>query len=378
MAFFMPLRIIYIHKTNLSAPDTSLTFVVNNALSLAALGIEVHLVIANRSRQNSKSLLRHRFNLNKLPDTFYLHAINPVFRTHVLFYLRAMFFVRRQQNPCIVITRTHRLLPYLLRKKQGHRYFFETHNFYYDLSLRTDLSKSAKNLSKIEQRFFNQLDGLLCLNNSQVDLYRKQGIKVPVHVFSSGLDRIEYSEERMNRIVYVGSMERINVKALCQLVKILPKNMEFVYIGGKSKTEIQFLAGYFDNEEFPENFRITGWIDKAALKSELGKAKIALLPLKDTFFNRYLTDPLKLFDYFSFGIPVIANKFPSIQSYVEDGIEGYFVDWQKPEEVSELISGILKNEELWNWMSSKVYEKAKGLTWNKRAEQQAKYFESLI
>ncbi|MDH5608072.1 MAG: glycosyltransferase, partial [Cyclobacteriaceae bacterium] len=298
-------NLIYIHTTDLAANDTSATFVINNALSLAHAGAAVTLIVMNRSNENGQMLIRRKFGLTSWPDNLTVIAVRG--KSHLWFYLRAGWYVRKTSTSSVILTRSHKALLYLmLWKNRRHKYFFETHDFFYDLSLRTDINPDKRRTkSGIEQKYFRRLDGLVCLNQEQKKLYNNY-LQVPIGVFRTGAPRVErHGGVRKKRIVYVGSLnERLGIDRIVKLIPLLGKDVEWLIIGGKTHEEVTGFPRRFPEGVLPANVKITGWIDKNELAGYLHSAQVGLLPLHNTFFNQYLTVPLKLFDYFAFGIPV--------------------------------------------------------------------------
>jgi glycosyltransferase involved in cell wall biosynthesis len=92
-----------------------------------------------------------------------------------------------------------------------------------------------------------------------------------------------------------------------------------------------------------------------------------LLPLRDTFFNRYLTFPLKLMDYVAAGLPVVARRLPTIENIVQDRKHGILLPDLHPGAVQEAFV-ILRDKTMYAEIQSNVRGLAQDLSWIKRAE----------
>lgn len=370
--FFM-LKITYIHTTDLAANDTSATFVVNNALSLAEEGAEITLLVTNSSKRRGEEMIRERFHLDKLPPKLHVVDYKKKIRSSLGFYTYCFFYVLRLPANHVIITRTHRVLPFILPVKRGKRIFFETHDFFYDLSIRDDVDQERrKKKSRIERRYFPRLDGLICLNNHQKKLYEKY-LDIPVNVFPTGLKKVfKHDKTESKDIVYIGSLnKRLGISRIVELSLKL-KEFRFIVVGGKTPEDIEAFKQLYPEGKLPENVKITGWIGKKELHQILVSASIGLLPLTDTFFNRYLTVPLKLFDYLAYGIITIAPDYPSCTEFIEDKVTGFTVDWDQTDKVIKLITeinlGVNKSE-----FSDQIFSEAEAHLWSNRALNQVKY-----
>jgi glycosyltransferase involved in cell wall biosynthesis len=374
MAFFM--KIIYSHTNDLSIHETSETFVINHALSLANEGVEVELYVINNSNQSGEAIIRKKFNIDRLPETFILKTYPQKGKSKKNFYQTVAANINAQSH-CIVITRSHGILKSLLRSRNpANKYFFETHDFFFDLGIRDDtgLLKRWKK-HRIEKAYFSRLDGLMHLNQQQKTLYDRYLPGIEKIVLPTGLNTVErHMGQRKDRVVYIGSLnKRLGIDWLINIAKNLSDEVELWVIGGKTDQEIQSFKSNFDGGRLPHNVHITGWIDKQSLSKILNTAKIGLLPLSDTFFNRNLTVPLKMLDYFAFGLPIISSKMPSISSFIEDGQTGYLMDWDHWDGVIRKIENIMKDANHWSKMNETVYGQAEHMKWSTRAQNEISF-----
>jgi glycosyltransferase involved in cell wall biosynthesis len=66
--------------------------------------------------------------------------------------------------------------------------------------------------------------------------------------------------------------------------------------------------------------------------------------------------PIKLFEYMAFGLPVIGSNFGHIADLIEKESCGIAVDPENPEEVAEAIESLMRQEKIYNSMSSNGIE----------------------
>lgn len=375
------MKIIYVHTTDLAKNDTSETFVFNNAISLAEEGIESHLFITNRATTDGITLLKEKFNFHSLPENFFLHDIHLKGKSNWSFYRKVAGVLKQSAfKNAIVITRKHSVLPHLLFSRVNtQKIFFETHDFFYDLSVRKDIDKSSRRKqSYIEKIFFKKLDGLICLNRFQKELYTER-LNIPVKIFPTGfrLQKIKPVEKK-NILLYIGSLEeRKGIENILNLAELLDKNYLIVVIGSRKTQEISSLQTEIKRRNIEDRIEVKEWQSKKYLHELINQAKIGLLPLKDGYFNEFLTVPLKYFDYAAFGLPVISSDFPSLTEYIKDGYNGYLVNWNDLHMVKEKIDGIISDEEKWKAISENQKKASEELTWKRRAIDQIAYFQEI-
>jgi glycosyltransferase involved in cell wall biosynthesis len=118
------------------------------------------------------------------------------------------------------------------------------------------------------------------------------------------------------------------------------------------------------------------WQDKESLNSLLDEVKIGFVTLTDTFFNNYLTSPLKIFDYLSKEIPVIGSKLPTIEEVIFDGKNGFLYEIGKETKIAEQIDLLMSNDELYTNFRKNIVSQLPQLTWSERARRITKAINS--
>jgi glycosyltransferase involved in cell wall biosynthesis len=108
-------------------------------------------------------------------------------------------------------------------------------------------------------------------------------------------------------------------------------------LGGKTETELKTFRELLLQEGLSEKIHISGWLTKSELHRSLARVRWGLIPLHNTFFNTYLTSPLKLFDFYAHGIPVLVSDLPTLRELVEHGKTGFFVDWTDEESIWRIL-----------------------------------------
>ncbi len=369
------MKIAYVHTGLWPSDSPSTTFATYNCLGLSENFETCRFFVKKNSEKSSDQIFKDTFGIMKPENLNVIMVRKPFFNTNT-FYFRSIYKIlsgyAKEKQLDAVITRNVTFLPYLIRLKNklGVKVFFETHDFFADLSLRDDIDISKKRKQeRIENRYIPYLSGLICLQQSQADLYKKKFPCINAEVFRTGIIRYHESNENREYITYVGSLDPL--KGIETLIKALPYSKarpELVIIGGKNNAEIEKIKKLAEDSGIKSKVNITGWVNKYELDRYLKQTLIGILPTKNTFFNRYLTSPLKLFDYYSYGIPVIASDLPVNRELIEENRTGIFFESENPEELAHKIDQLISKKDEIARMSGYIYKNTGYLLWNNRGK----------
>jgi len=149
--------------------------------------------------------------------------------------------------------------------------------------------------------------------------------------------------ERPPLVVYVGSMapER-GFREAVSAISLLPADLKgrLAFAGPVTpevREEIGRLAG-------SDRTDLLGLLDRAKVASLLGRARVGLVPLHrmPNFLNAL---PVKLFEYMSAGVPVVASDFPLWRQIIEDAGCGLLVDPCDSKGIAHAIEYLLTHPE---------------------------------
>jgi glycosyltransferase involved in cell wall biosynthesis len=369
------MKIIYI-ANNWIADGSSSVYATYNVWGIARSGVETHLVVRNVSQGETSELLRSYFNL-ECPENLTIHRIDKKFKNaNIEYYWKAARLVRRlADQDTVVITRTPKILPHLLRKrKRPFRIFYETHNFFLDLSLRDDLRRKNFSLRKTamqEKMGLKKIDGLICLTHTLQELWQRY-VNLPIHVIYPGLIEAHQAnrEGETINLAYTGALDKgRGIDRILDMAAHLPVPYKVFLFGGKKKQEVERMEETLRQRKLDHKITITGWLTQTELQQRLGQMHLGLLPLKDNFFNRYLTAPSKFFDYLSHSLPAVASSLPALDELVAQNNLGLVVDWDQPGMVAREIIILMDDPARYQQISDQVYTFATQHTWEKRGHQ---------
>ena len=369
--------ILYIHSGDWPSSSPSVVFVTGTVYGLARIH-PTTLIVKNNSAEASPDVFR-AITGDELPSELEIVRIGSGRRPpgHSAFYRAAAREIGRRArrgDVGAVITRSIGFLPYLLycRKRWGVPVYFETHDFFTDLSFRSDLEATlrVRKNSLYERLFLPRLNGLICLTDSQASLFERWYPNVPAAVARTGLFRVTANDAPRERsICYVGSLD--GHKGLSTVLEALSltgdSDLSLVVIGGKSEHEMESFRKLARLMGVGARVRITGWLSHADVGSVMDRCLAGVVPLHDTPFNRLITSPLKILDCFSRCLPVLASDLPMVHEFVEDGVHGCLFSPGDSEALAAAIDRFTVGE-MFKSCSRAVAERAPNFLWERRAE----------
>jgi len=147
-------------------------------------------------------------------------------------------------------------------------------------------------------------------------------------------------ETRTNKVCYIGGISES--RGIVEIVQA----MDFVSDGVRLQ-----LAGSFFEQKLAEDMRQRsawknvdelGWLDRQGVLDCLNSSCAGLVTLRPEI-NYIDSLPVKMFEYMSAGIPVIASDFPLWKEIIEDNKCGICVDPLDPKAIAEAIDSIIKD-----------------------------------
>ena len=367
--------IIYVHKGEWPSNSPSIVFVTGTVYGLAAQ-CPATLIIRNNSEKDTGAIFKS-ITGREVPDNLHIVRLGSTKKkvSPLAFYREAVKIIgniHRESTVRGVISRNVGFLPFMLyiKKSMGIPCFFETHDYYGDLSLRKDLKKGLNTLKNhwYERIFLPRINGLICLSAIQSEIFRKRYPGIKTVIANTGLmEQVNTIRPDSKTICYIGSTDThkgLNT-VLSALTKTSDKNIRLLIIGGKNEREKEIMLGIADEMGLSGRVNITGWIDHSGIGDLMDNCMAGIVPLTDTPFNRYITSPLKIMDYFSRSLPVIASNLPATGEYIQDGRNGFLFTPEDPENLAMILDRYFSGE-LFSKMSKEIELTAKKYRWENR------------
>lgn len=377
---------LFVNKHAWKRSGPIVNVLVRNAYSFASTGFETHLCLENDAGGSAIDAdLREHYGLEPSP-LLRVHRIDRwrlgASRLSIPIFLRATRLARElaKRDRLVVITRETSFLPYLARLVRDPRIrgLCELHDLYADLSWRDGKAKlSERRLRWLERRYLPRISGLICITQEQQLLYRKLFPELPSIAASLGTDPRPPGDVaqrfRARRVVFVGHLH--GTKGVAMLVEatraLVKRNIRMAFWGGHDSQIAKFRA---QTEQLGSSERVefAGFRPPSELARALAEeASVGVAPLQDTFYNRYLTCPVKVLDYLSHGLPVIGSDLPSVREVA--GEAGRYVRPDRPEELIEHLTALLDRREAYEAASAAALARARQLSWPARAARIAEF-----
>ncbi len=370
------MKIAYIHNGFWPSQSPCFTFTTMTAIALAGHTEKTYFFIRKNATDSPATVLNKNFDI-PLPPNLMIYPIagSRILKAHKFYYDKVYKSVKgliKENKIDVVFSRNVTFLPYLIKIKNKFNIpvYFESHDFFTDLSIRKDLSGNRKREIKLEGKYVKQLTGLICLHNTQKGVYQRYFPDLKIIVAGTGLIPAKQKRQVEKKYIgYVGSLDKH--KGVVQIFKAaaLSKTKPSVLIiGGKSTQEIDRFRSLADKYYDANKVEITGWVDKKKVNSYLAEIRVGVLPLEDTFFNRYITSPLKLFDFFAHNIPVIAPNIPTMKELIVFEKSGLFYDAINISGMAAAIDTLFMNQNLYGSMQNYIDKYKMNITWDRRAK----------
>mgnify|MGYP000085465003 CR=1 FL=1 len=374
------MKILYLHTTDWPSASPGANFVTYYTEALARIGVHTELVVQKATGSPPvPEVLRDFYGLEPNPH-WTISALEVQGRRsgerRRNFYAKLAGMLRQRRTaprPDAVITRSLSILSLLVRLRGdlgNPRLFFESHDCYAAfVRAREKGFQGLKNFVR-ERALIPKIDGVVCLQKTQLGLYRQYFPGTRFFHLPSGCRFFGRRDEKQGPFtaVYVGSFDKHKgVEDVLEIWRDWKDAPRLLLLGARTPSE---------GEEMEKRVKALGtggpvivapWQKPSALPGWLARAHVGLLPLRDTFFNRYLTFPLKLMDYVAAGLPVVARRLPTIENILENGKHGILLPDLHPGVVREAFA-TLRDKAMYAQIQSNVKGLAQDLSWIKRAE----------
>lgn len=185
-----------------------------------------------------------------------------------------------------------------------------------------------------------------------------------ISIITNGTEVTNYQESNLNseQIIFSGAMyHHRGIDILLESVSYIVKEKsqaKFVLLG--DGPEMEQLKKIVQEKKLENNVNFKGWVDRKKIPSYLAKSSIGIGPLRSTEVTKHAL-PIKVLEYMSAGLPIIAAKNTLPEDVLEEGKNGFFIDNSK--ELSEKILELLNNEELRKKMGKNSIEMVQKFDW---------------
>ena len=307
--------------------------------SLSQNRYEVSLVVADgKGNEMNRNVTIHDIGKSQ-------GRLNRIFRTANKVYQKALAL-----NADLYHLHDPELIPIGLKlKKQGKVVIFDAHEDtplqllskpYLNTPLRYLLSKAfgtyeryaGKKMSAIVSATPFIRDKFLKINSKTVDVNN--------YPIINELAPETNWENKSNSICYIGGIEAARgIKEIVLALELHKSNARLKLAGSFRKKDTKDLVKGFKGWSFVDEL---GYLDRVGVNDTLNQSIGGLVTLHP-IINYIDALPVKMFEYMSAGIPVIASNFPLWKSIIEGNNCGICVDPLDPKAIATAIDFFINN-----------------------------------
>lgn len=333
------IRIFYFHSLDLTFKSAQTIQVIKDYYHLSNLGIKVS-VYGYYQNEEDYSFIKEFVAGSKL--TINAKKDNPLNKAtlKVLFFLDLL----KEKSIKVIVTRHYKKLSLILKLNRlgfNLKIIHEMHEESFPYLFKKISKKYVKNL------FLNRdIYSFIFTNYSQVSFFKKQFGILPTKfaILPNGVESQEFSDAKMDNnfvITYLGQFNKWkNIELLFQTLSILEEKYTLRIAGGKGdKKSDLYIRDLIDKYQIKSSrVNYMGFVDnKNVADLVLNKSNALLLPLGDNIQSKFLTSPMKLFEYMSTKIPVIAINYPSVSLISSDIL---FLSENNPNDLAQMITNV--------------------------------------
>ncbi len=366
------MKIKYFHQGLWPGDSPSVTFVTFNALGFFRNNIDFELIITRNSNETVQKTLKKRFAIKEdLP----IHLLNVGWlkRKHPVVYFFAISYLYKNKFD-VLITRNLSFLPYalILKKFKNFKLIFESHDFYTDLKLRNNIKEKPRfKQMKQERKYIPKVDAVICVSEMQKQYYLKYypqkkfltaitGIKT--HVNHQPKTHFSYN------IGYIGALDLrdYDLDFLLQAFsKVNNKKINFIIAGVKNDREYKKIENLVNRYKLSSRVAIKPWMSPKQVELLKSEIDIGCAPMIKNARNK-ICSPLKVLEYLSAGIPVLATNLEGIEYIIKNGKNGFTIE-NDPHKWAASIDQLYSNFDFYKKLSVNCLETGHFFSWEKRA-----------
>ena len=234
----------------------------------------------------------------------------------------------------------------------------------------------------LEAQVYENTDGIICTSDNARRLLDEHfATHAPVTVIANGTripqrqdgslktpDSLDDTNRDLD-VVYVGQLYAWKgVDNLVRAMKQLP-GRRLDIVGGNIAKDLDRIHDLIRNEGLSERVTLHGYVPPPQVQQFLGRARVGVIPLPSRGFLEatLFTSPLKLFELWQQGVPVVASDVPSIRELVPTGEEALLVE---PDDITSLAEGlrtVLEDRAYASRMVTTAGQRVQGYSWEARA-----------
>jgi len=333
-------KLFYFHPLSLTFKSAQTIQVVKDYYFLSKLDIKVQ-IFGTYSEKDEFLAIKEKFSDSELSIIALTNNSMGKLFSKVIFFKNLVFSKERR----VVVTRHYRKLIFAnALKKIGFpiKIIHEMHEESFPYFFKRKIKKG-----KIQSLLLSKhIDCLVFTNYSQIVLFEKEFNRLPEKylVIPNGVEIECFKGVSMANnyvLTYAGQFnEWKNVELIFNALSLLDAKYTLRIAGGKGGESSKLYIKKLINKYKIDASRVDylGFVSNDLIPTKvLDKSNLLLLPLGDNIQSRYLTSPMKLFEYVATKVPILAVDYPSVSLLAKEGV---FLSPNDPYEFAKTIRHI--------------------------------------
>jgi glycosyltransferase involved in cell wall biosynthesis len=259
------------------------------------------------------------------------------------------------------------------------KFIFEVHQILSQNFCREGKYKKARDMKKLEDYVFSNVDGLTCITSTLSNEIKK--------VFPSAVDNhsilpvgfnkdflnISFRSNKKYDVIYSGNFSKwkgidVLIDAISIIKNKYDRDINAILIGANDLTKQQY-----DNQAqklgVSKNIKIIHRIEHKKIYDYIAQSKVGVLSNRYDADGLLFTSPLKLYEYLGSGLKVVISRLPSIESNINESLV-YYATPENPESFAQKIIEALDDDQ---FDEKAVREFAEDYTWECRSDKFIKF-----
>ncbi len=358
-------KIIYISRIVIPRRNAHTIQIIKTSASFAQQGIDVVLYAKINKFKENKDIFDY-FGL-QAKDNMFIKTVPPPFRfSRKLIALFISFRSLFERSDTVFYIRGYKLANEMIWLKWLHRMpvFVELHSF-------PEVVSTESPYYEFASRVHTSADGLIFTYKATKTLVASSCINTPIiHAWSATepVENHEYSFMKRTGIYYVGNFYKYHRMDMLFDAMRQVEGEKLILVGGNNEEDISRTMDCAKNIGVAEKVVFNGYAKPKEIKNLLRTARLAVM----TYFG------IKLNDYLSAGLPIVAPDHPFVKEVLHDGKDCIMFQQGNSESLACAINKVLENPDFAETIARNAYKTAQEYSWQKRAEKIVNFIENNI
>lgn len=365
-----------------TGPMSTVSTMFTHAISSQTIKT-VYITQSDRCKQSDTTaindLLNKRYGI--IPDSNYsVHLFRKikVIKSSTLFYLRALKYILLNARPGdIIYTRNSTFLPYsyvakILTKSKT---YFEAHGYHGNQNTNKKNYSNRYNLT--ENLFIGRIDGICSLTNAMGRLLKKDFPKLPILTLPLGAKPV--SEQLIidpskgfaaRTLCYIGRCnDNIDTQTIFKAISICKsKDIKLLWIGITAQQK-DILLQIADELKITGQIELIEWLSyREMCETVHNKASAGIVAYTDSYDSNVQISPTKLFDFFSFGMPVLGSRVGAVEEIAGKDLDNFLYQPGNASDLASKITTLFDSFETYCRCCKISSDMSKFYTWENRAK----------